>query len=271
MNPALADSLVTITATGPSKIAASSLEPTGRITALFAVNDSSLTASGATICKQWGTKKRQGCDYRRFDGQLVESDDWDDDWYDDDEYTQWIITGTPGQWNISYPIGFEEISREECLYSAWQKDPKFSATIEVLNDAGTILSSGSFNYEVSCTGIEGGSVGPEKTRVYAGKSTKSKPFDFFVVDAKHMLKSYRVCNYSSITGKYFSCDRESLTKRQKSDDGWVLSYTLTWNSLGSATCNYIGKKWPQSGFRIELYDAQMDKVLSLFRGTRLDC
>lgn len=266
------DGPVTVTASGPAKVVTSSDTSTGRILATFQISDTSLTATGATICRSSGDTTRQGCRYQRFDGQDVsdEYDDYEDDWYDD-EYTRWGIVGQPGSWTVSYPIGFDGISRVECLNAAW-KDTPFAASIEVMNDAGVVIGTGSWTYSVVCTGIEGNAVGPERTRVYAGRSTKSKPFTFLVLDTKRVLSSYRICRYDSVSGRYSGCDRERLTARNRTKDGnWALSYTITWNPLGSSACSYVGRKWPQAGFRVEFYDRSLSKRLTLFRGTRLDC
>ena len=271
---AAAESPVTVTSSGPATITASSLTPTGRILATFAISDASKTATGATICKNWGKEKKQGCRYQRFDGKAVESDEyWEDDWDDDydDEYTRWDIVGSPGQWTISYPIGFDYISREQCLTAAWNKNPDFFANIDVMNDAGVVLATNSFKYTVKCTGVEGGATSAEETRVYANKSVKSKGFNFFVVDQKRILKSYRICNYNWYSGKYYACDREKLTKKNRSDEGWLLSYSLTFPAYGSSTCSYIDRKWPSAGFRVEFYDSSLDKVLTLHKYTRLNC
>lgn len=264
---------VVVTSSGPASVTASSLSSTGRILATFTVTDTSLTATGATICRSWGEKKRQACDYNRFDGQVLDDEDdyWDDEDYGDEEYSRWDIVGIPGQWTVSYPIGFEEISREECITAAWSDKPGFAATMEVLNNAGVVLATNTFNYKVICTGVEGGSTGPEETRVYAARATVSKPFNFYVIDTKRVLKSYRVCRYNSISGKYANCDREKLTKSDQTKEGWGVSYNLTWQALGSSACTLVDRKWPQSGIRVEFYDASLDKIVSLFRGTRLDC
>lgn len=275
--PASANQGVTIVPSGPARIVADTSTPTGRILATFTINDPTLTATGATICRNYGDEKRQGCRYQRFDRAMTSSDDdyWDDEesWeYDDDDpYVRWDIVGQPGAWTVSYPIGFDTISREECLTAAWQEAPDFSASIEVLNDAGVVLATSALPYEVVCTGIEGGSTGPEETRVYAGSSVKSKAFTFVVVDTKHVLGSYRICEYSSITGRYSNCDREKLTSRHRTKQGWGLSYNLNYGGVGASLCSYIDRKWPQEGLRVEFYDAGMKKKLALFRGTRLTC
>ncbi len=274
-NPAIAESPVTVTSSGPATIRTSSLTPTGRILATFTITDTSKTATGATICRNWGEEKKQGCRYQRFDGKEVESDEyWDDEDWDtdyDDEYSRWDIVGSPGQLTISYPIGFDYISREQCLTAAWNKDPDFFVNIEVLNDAGVVLATNSFNYEVNCTGVEGGATSPEETRVYSNKSVKSKGFNFYVVDQKKVLKSYRICNYNWYSGKYYDCDREKLTQKNRSDEGWLLSYTKTFPAYGSSLCNYIGRKWPDAGFRVEFYNSSLKKVITLYKYTRLDC
>lgn len=273
------DGPVTVAASGPAKVVTSSDTSTGRIVATFVVSDTSLTATGATICRTHGNVTRQGCHYERFDGLAV-SDDLDDDYYVDheddydefDEYTRWDIGGQPGEWTVSYPIGFDEIPREDCLRAAWQKKP-FSADIEVMNDAGVVLATGSWTYQVVCTGIEGASTGPERTRVYAGRSSTSRSFTFLVLDSKRILSSYRVCRYSSVDGhRYLGCDREMLTASHRTKNGnWLLSYTLSWRPMGPGLCSVIGRKWPQEGVRIEFYDRNLRKQLSLYRATRLDC
>lgn len=271
----IAESPVTVTSSGPATITTSSLTPTGRILATFTITDASKTATGATICRNWGEEKRQGCRYQRFDGKVVEGDDyWDDeDWETDldDDYNRWDIVGSPGQWTVSYPIGFDYISREQCLTAAWNKNPNFFANIDVLNDAGVVLATNSFNYSVTCTGVEGGATSPEETRVYSNKSAKSKGFNFYVVDQKRLLKSYRICNYNWYSGKYYACDLEKLTQSNRKDNSWILSYTLTFPAYGSATCSYINRKWPDAGFRVEFYDASFDKIVTLYKYTRLDC
>lgn len=266
---ALADSPVSVTASGPERIVTSTDTSTGRILATFTIVDSSATATGAKICRSYADNGQQGCRYQRFDGQTL--DDEYDDWYDDDEYTRWDIVGAPGSWTVSYPIGFDEISREECLAAAWQDAP-FAAAIQVMNDAGVVLATSGWTYAVACTGIEGNSLGPARSRVYAGKSTRSKPFRFLALDTRRVLKSYRVCHYDSIAGRYRDCDRERLTAEDRTKDGnWFLSYNLTWRAMGSSLCNYIGRKWPQAGIRVQFYDGNLDKRLTLYRGTRLDC
>ncbi len=271
--PALADSPVAIAASGPASITTSTDSSTGRVVATFVVTDSSRTATGATICRGYEDTKGQGCRYQRFDGQPVGDgyDDYYDDYDDyDDEYTRWDVVGTPGAWTVSYPIGFDAITREECLAATW-RDAPFSATMSVMNDAGVVLATTEWVYQVRCTGIEGASAGPERTRVYAGRSTKSKPFTFVVLDTEHLLKSYRICRYDSVSGRYAGCDREVLRARNRTDDGWVVSYHLTWGPMGSSACAFVGRKWPQAGFRVQYYDRGLDRRLTLFRGTRLDC
>ncbi len=249
-------------------IVANSFTPTGRILATFTVTDTSLTATGATICGNYGDEKRKACRYQRFDGQSID-DDWDDD--EDDDYIRWDIVGQPGSWTVSYPIGFDPISREECLTAAWNENPDFFASIDVMNDAGVVLGTGEFPYTVKCTGLEGGATGPDRTRVYAGKATKSQAFTFVALDSTKILKSYRVCQYSSSTGRYTKCDRERLLAKNRYKDGWAVTYNLTYPALGSSRCAYVGRKWPQEGLRIEYYDGSLKKRLTLFRGTRLDC
>jgi len=263
---------VEVQATGPQSITASTQRPTGRIVATFTISDPTLTATGATICRSFGEKTEVGCRYQRFDGQDV-SDSWDDDVYydDDDEYVGWTIDGQPGSWIVSYPIGFEEISREECVAATWGEDGPFSAAIDVQNDAGTLIGAAQWDYQVNCTGIVGGALGPEKTRVFAGRGTESKSFDFLVVDKERILDSYRICNYNAISGRYFGCDREDLKKRDRTDDGWAVSYSITWNAVGSATCRYIDRQWPQAGLRVQFYDDDLRKQLQIFKGTQLRC
>jgi len=264
---------VSVEASGPQTVTASTEEPTGRIVATFVITDPTLTATGGTICRDYGDSSDVGCRYQRFDGQDV-SDSWDDDDYyfdDDDEYVRWDITGAPGSWTVSYPIGYDDISRDECVAAEWDEDARFAVTLDVQNDAGTIIGTGSWDYRVNCTGIVGGSLGPEKTRVYASRGTQSKSFDFLVIDKDRVLDSYRVCNYNAITGRYFGCDREDLKKRDRTEDGWAVSYNITWNAVGSATCRYIDRQWPQAGLRVQFYDDNLKKKLQLFRGTQLRC
>ena len=274
--PAFADAPVTVTSSGPSRVVTGTDEPTGRILATFVIDDASRTATGATICRTLGDSKRTGCRYERFDGQVSETDPYDD--YDtafdsdfEDEYTRWDIVGEPGHWTNSYPIGFDGITREQCLTAAWEPKADFSAVIQVKNDAGVELAHGSWDYSVLCTGIEGGSTGPERTHVSASHTTQSKPFRFYVVDTRHVLDSYRICVYWSLTGKYSKCDYERLTQADRTDSGWTVGYHLTIPAQGSYGCAYVGRKWPQNGFRLQFYDSSMDQQLSLFRGTRLDC
>lgn len=267
--PAQADSTVTVTASGPARIVTDTDSSTGRIVATFAVTDPTLTATGAKICRGYGDEPREGCRYERFDALGEDGDDFDYDGVN--EYTRWDVVGQPGAWTVGYPVGFDGISREECLAAAWQ-DEQFSADMQVLNDAGAVLSTSRWTYEVECQGIEGNAVGPDRTRVYSGRSTRSKPFTFLVLDTTRQLASYRICRYDSISGKYRGCDMERLTAADRADDGnWVLSYHLTWQPVGSSTCSYIGRKWPQAGFRVQFYDRGMDMRVSLFRGTRVDC
>lgn len=265
---AWADSPVTVTAYGPERIVATTYSATGRKVVTFDITDSSLTATGATICIRLGNGDRQGCRYQRFDGQAVD----DDEYGSDDEYTRWNIIGVPGRWTIGYPVGFDAMSREQCIDTLDSpKGARYAAIIEVMNDAGTVLSTGSWAYEVTCTGLLGGATGPKRTRVFASRSTTSKPFEFSVLDTRHLLESYRICNYSSITGRYFGCDREQLTKRHRTDFGWYLNYSMTYPAMGSGACQYIGRQWPQSGIRIQFYDGSYDKRVTVFWGTRLDC
>jgi hypothetical protein len=203
-------------------------------------------------------------------GQSV-ADEYSDEYYEDDEYTRWDVVGQPGSWTVSYPIGFDAITREQCLDAAW-KDAPFAADMQLMNDAGVVLATSTWTYAVACTGIEGGSAGPDRTRVYAGRSTKSKPFTFLVLDTTRELASYRICRYDSISGRYRGCDMERLMSRNRTDDGnWFINYHLTWGPVGSSACSYFDRKWPQAGFRVQFYDRDMDMRLSLVRGTRLNC
>ena len=269
---AQADTAVSVTASGPAKVVTSTDSSTGRIVATFTVADPTMTATGARICRSYADTGGQGCRYQRFDGQVVEGDEYDEygDEYYDDEYTRWDVVGQPGAWTVSYPIGFDEITREQCLAATWQDAP-FAADIQVMNDAGAVLATGEWTYAVACTGIEGNAVGPDRTRVSAGRSTKSKAFTFLVLDTRRELVSYRICRYDSISGKYRGCDMEQLTARNRTDGNWVVSYFLTWGPVGSAACSYFDRKWPQAGFRVQFYDRDMDMRVSLFRGTRVDC
>jgi len=270
---AAAESPVTIQSSGPERFAATTGKPTGRVVATFEITDASLTATGARICRILPEGTKRGCRYQRFDLVELDDDDWDDDWDDiEPEYADWTITGAPGSWTVGYPIGYEDIPPEECLVSYFNKNP-FKASIEVMNDAGTVLASGNQNYRVACTGIAGNSTGPDRTRVYSGKSSKSQGLAFLVLDTKFTLDSYRACQYNSISGRYYACERKELKRsgKQKRDYGWVLSYNLTWRPMGSSLCSYIARKWPQAGVRVEFYDARMRKELTLFRGTRLTC
>lgn len=274
--PATAESVVTVRSSGPASIVTSTDSSTGRVVATFAISDPTLTATGATICRSYGEFTRRGCRYQRFDGQAVDdSADWYDEWDepsydDDDEYVRWDIVGQPGNWTVSYPVGFDGISREECLTAAWKKAP-FLTQIQVMNDAGAILGTGEWSTQVTCTGIEGNATGPASTRVSAGRSTQSKPFTFLALDAKRVLTSYRICRYSSITGRYSACDLERLTAKDRSGANWFLSYTVSWRPLGSTVCQYYGRKWLQSGLRVQFYDRAMSQRLSLFWGTKVDC
>lgn len=270
--PAVAADLpVGVTSSGPARVVTDTDSATGRIVATFTITDPTLTATGATICRSYGDEPRQGCRYQRFDGKPA-ADEWDDEYVDDDEYRRWDVVGQPGSWTVSYPIGFDGITREECLTAAWD-DPAFTAAMQVQNDAGVVIGTGSFTYDVVCTGIEGNSAGPARTRVSATRSVRSRPFGFLVLDARKVLASYRICQYDSVLGRYFNCDMERLTARQRTDDGknWGISYTITWQAMGSAACDYIDRKWPQAGFRVQYFDRSGDRVLTLFRGTRLDC
>ena len=270
--PVAAEELpVSVASSGPAKVVTDTDSSTGRIVATFTITDPTLTATGATICRSWGDEARQGCRYQRFDGQSV-VDEWDDEYVDDDEYTRWDIVGQPGSWTVSYPIGFDGITREQCLTAAWD-DPVFTASMQVQNDAGVVIGTGSFAYDVVCTGIEGSSSGPARSKVSASRSVKSKPFAFVVLDTRRVLASYRICQYDSIGGRYYDCDMERLTARNRLRDGtgWGLSYTITWRAMGSQLCDYIDRKWPQAGLRVQYFDRSGDRVLTLFRGTRLDC
>lgn len=268
--PAAADSPVTVNASGPASITADTTRATGRILATFTIQDTSRTATGAKICRTIGSETGQACRYQRFDGTLVDDDDyWDYD--DDDDYTRWDIVGEPGSWTVSYPIGFDRISREECLTAAWSDDSGFAATIDVMNDAGVVLGTGLWDYSVNCTGIAGGSTGPDRTRVSASRSTTSEPFNFLVQDSKHRLASYRICRYRPVVGGYNACDREDLTSRNRTKDGWGVSYRLTFNAMGSSACAYIDRKWPDAGFRVDFYDRAGVKRVTLYRYTELRC
>lgn len=264
---------VTVQASGPKQVVTSTESSTGRITATFVVADPTMTATGATICRTYDGGGRYGCRYQRFDGQPVEDADGyldDPSDYADDEYARWDVSGRPGEWTVAYPIGFDGISREQCLGATW-RDAPFAAVMDVKNDAGTILGSGNWTYRVLCTGIEGGSSGPERTRLSTSHSVTSKSFTFLALDTTKVLTSFRVCRYSSVTERYFACDREVLTRRNRQDENWAVSYSITWPAQGAAGCAYVGRKWPQEGLRVQFYDRDLDQRLSLFRGTRLDC
>lgn len=265
--PVLADGPVTVTASGPASVTTSSDTSTGRVVATFVVADTSLTATGATICRSYGDKKRFGCTYQRFDAPAV--DEYGDP-VEYDAYTSWDIVGGPGSWTVSYPIGFDGISREECLAAGWQKDP-FYATIEVQNDASIVLATGSWTYTVNCTGIEGAVTWPRKTRVYAGRSTTSKPWTYFILDTRHVLNTYRICRFNAYLDRYGSCDYEDLTSRERTDTGWTISYRLTFTALGSSTCAWVGRQWPDAGFRLQVFSGNLDKRLTMYGTTKLDC
>ena len=126
--------------------------------------------------------------------------------------------------------------------AAWQ-DETFAADIEVMNDAGVALAVGAWTYRVVCAGNEGNSAGPERTRLSASRSTRSKVITFLVLGTKRVLTSYRICRYDSVSGRYRGCDRERLTARNRTKDG----------------------------FRVQFYDRDLKQRLSLFRGTRPDC
>jgi hypothetical protein len=279
LSPASAESPVTIDTSGPEKFAATIGQPTGRVVINFIIADASSTATGARICRILPEGTKRGCRYQRFDQVDIEDDDddyWDDDddfWDDiDPEYRDWTITGAPGNWTVGFPIGYEDISREECLLSHFNKNP-FKAQIEVMNDAGTVLATTSRNYRVACTGVAGNASSPDRTRVYSGRSTKSKGMGFIVLDTKYTLDSYRVCQYSGVSGRYFNCERKVLKRsgKDKTDFGWFLTYNITYQPMGTALCSYIARKWPQSGIRVEFYDKKLRKELTLFTATRLTC
>jgi hypothetical protein len=277
--PAHAQSPVSITSAPPERLVATVGKPTGRVLTTFTITDSSLTATGARICRILPQGTKRGCRYQRFD-QLPLPDDDDDFWDDDDwdnidpAYSDWAITGDPGEWTIGYPIGFDDISREECLVSHFNKNP-FKAQIEVMNDAGTVLGTATQDYRVTCTGIAGHASSPDRTRVFSNKGAKSASMGFLVLDTKYTLDSYRVCQYSGIGGRYFNCDRQVLKRSgagsNKKDFGWFLSYSITYQPMGSTLCSYISRRWPQSGMRIEFYDKRLRKELTLFTATRLNC
>lgn len=265
--PAFADGPVTVTSTGPTSVTTSSSTSTGRVVATFVITDTSLTATGATICRSYDDKKQQGCVYQRFDAPAV--DEYGDP-VEYDEYTSWDVGGGPGSWTVSYPIGFDGISREECLAAGWRKTP-FYASIEVLNDDSVVLATGSWKYSVNCTGIEGAVNWPRKTMVYAGRSSRSKPWIYYVLDTRHVLNTYRICRYNSFLDRYDSCDYEDLTTRERTDTGWTVSYSLTFGAMGSSTCAWVGRKWPDAGFRLELYSGDLDKRLTMYGTTKMDC
>ena len=265
--PAAADGPVTVASSGPASITTSTDTTTGRVLATFVISDTSLTATGATICKAYDDKKQLGCVYRRFDTPSM--DEWGDP-EEYDPYTSWDVVGGPGNWTVSYPIGFDGISREECLAAGWRHTP-FYASIDVQNDAGVVLATGSWKYSVECTGIEGGVTWPRKTRVYAGHATRSKFWKYYVLDTRHVLKTYRICRFNYFRDRYGSCDYEKLTARHRTDTGWIISYALTYGAMGSSTCAWIGRKWPDAGFRLELYSGNLNKRLTMWGTTKLDC
>lgn len=266
---ARADTPVTVTTSGPSTIVTDTSTSTGRIVATFTVADTSLTATGAIICRGAADKKATGCQYRRFDTPEP-VDEYGDPVYDDDEYTAWEVTGGPGNWVVQYPIGFDPISREQCLNAAWGKKP-FSANMQVVNDDSTVLAQGSWQYAVDCTGIEGASSGPKRTRVYSGRTAESKAFTFWVLDANHKLNAFRVCRYNAMTDAYGACDYEDLASRHRTKDGWQVTYSLTFRPMGSSLCSWVGRTWPDAGFRMQFYSGDLDKELTLYSTTRLDC
>lgn len=265
--PALADGPITVTSSGPASITTSSSTSTGRVVATFVITDASLTATGATICRSYDDKKRQGCEYRRFDQSPV--DEYGDP-IEYDAFTSWDVVGGQGNWTVSYPIGFDGISREECLAAGWRHTP-FYASIEVQNDASVVLATGSWKYAVNCTGIEGGVTWPRKTQVSAGHSVTSKPWIYYVLDTRHVLNTFRICRYNSYLDRYDSCDYEDLTSKDRTDTGWTVSYTLTFDAMGSTTCAWIGRKWPDAGFRLQLFSGDLDRRLTLYGTTKLDC
>lgn len=274
-----AQSPVTITSAPPERLVATVDQPTGRVLTTFTIADTSLTATGARICRILPQGTKRGCRYQRFDQVSLADDDddfWDDDDWDDIDpaYRDWTITGAPGEWTIGYPVGYEDIPREECLQAHFNKNP-FKAHIEVLNNAGTVLATASQDYRVTCTGIAGTASSPDRTRVFSNRATKSGSMNFLVLDTKHTLDSYRVCQYDGIGGRYFKCDREVLkrtgNRKNKQDFGWFLSYNINYKPMGSALCSTISRRWPQSGLRIEFYDKRLRKELTLFTATRLTC
>ncbi len=268
---AIADSPVVITSAGPAQVIGSTEVSTGPKSVTFDIFDASLTATGATICRRTGSPEVVDCRYERFDGVVTE--DSDDYYYSDDEYERWGIIGAPGHWTVSYPIGFPYMTREQCVDAAWidAKGSPYAAIIEVMNDAGTVLASNTWSYEVYCTGLLGGAQGPKRTRVFAGRSSSTKPFEFYVLDKRHLLESYRICVYDSLLGRYHDCDREDLRKRDRTASGWYLNYTIDFPAMGSDLCGYIGRTWPQSGLRIQFYDQDFDKQVTVYWGTRLNC
>ncbi len=277
VSPAKAEAPVTVTSVQPERIVATIGKPTGRILTTFMITDGSKTATGAKICRILPEGTKRSCRYQRFDQSPVADDDddfWDDDDWDDIDpaYLDWTVTGEPGNWSVGYPIGYEDIPREECLVSRFNNNP-FKAQIEVMNNAGTVLATASQDYRVTCTGIAGNASSPERTRVYSNRGSKSKSLGFLVLDTKHTLDSYRVCQYSGISGRYFNCDRKVLERSgsEKKDFGWYLPYTITYQAMGGTLCSYISRKWPQSGIRMEFYDKRMRKELTLFTATRLTC
>ncbi len=267
--PANADG-VTISAEGPRAIVTSTEQSTPRIDAKFTITDPTQTATGATICRKWKGHPRQDCQFRRFDGQPV-LDEYDDEiWPDDNPQSRWNVAGAPGGWTVAYPIGFDPINREQCVAAAGTAAP-FGAMIEVKNDAGTVLGTSTWTYAVKCTGIVGGASGPDRTKLSASHSVRSKPFRFYILDSEHRLSTFRICSYEGIYGSWRNCDYEDLRADQRTKNGWTITYTLTWNGLGSSTCQYVGRKWPSAGFRVQIYSSGLRKQLTLTRYTRLDC
>lgn len=68
-----------------------------------------------------------------------------------------------------------------------------------------------------------------------------------------------------------SCDYEDLTSRERTDTGWTISYSLTFAATGSSTCAWIGRQWPDAGFRLQVFSGDLDKRLTLYGTTKLDC
>lgn len=105
----------------------------------------------------------------------------------------------------------------------------------------------------------------------ASHSVRSKPSRFYILDSEHHLSSFRICSYEGIYGSWRNCDYEDLRADQRTKSGWTITYTLTWNGVGSSTCQYVGRKWPSAGFRVQIYSSGLRKQLTLTRYTRLDC